>query len=260
MSGEEAFEFYTHQKGTALLDEIERDEHCAVIYQPVPDGANERAATLVCPFEIANNWSCLPYQEDKIIPAYLQQAEMASKSSVLIGHLADQSMPSPNVDKKTTLTQRNFILGSEISDDIKSKILADLVKFGSEERKRRENSEKTEQVKQNDALNGDRVELLNRFLDLAKEEDFEGLRLKWEEATAPPPPPPVELAKPKLSAEDWERINQGHQQTRENLQALRQHKVPNYWESAAGQKFLASGENCATKAMKDLPPQVEIFI
>ena len=124
---------------------------------------------------------------------------MASKSSVLIGHLADQSMPSPNVDKKTTLTQRNFILGSEISDDIKSKILADLVKFGSEERKRREDSEKTEQVKQNDALNGDRVKLLNRFLDLAKEEDFEGLRLKWEEATAPPPPPPVEMAKARVT-------------------------------------------------------------
>ena len=57
-------------------DEIERDNQCAVLYQPVPDGV-EKAATLVCPFEINNNWSCSPYQEDKIIPAYLQ-AEMTS--------------------------------------------------------------------------------------------------------------------------------------------------------------------------------------
>ena len=80
LANEEAYEFYTHDKGQALLDEIERDEHCAVLYQPVPDGANEKAATLVCPFDVNYNWSQAPYQEDKIIPAYLQQAEVASKS------------------------------------------------------------------------------------------------------------------------------------------------------------------------------------
>ena len=44
---------------------------------------------------------------------------------------------------------------------------------------------------------------------MAREDDYDGLRQKWEEATAPPPPPPVERAKPKLSEEDWARINQG---------------------------------------------------
>ena len=80
LANKEAYEFHTHDKGQALLNEIERDEHCAVLYQPVPDGANEKAATLVCPFDVNYNWSQSPYQEDKIIPAYLQQAEVASKS------------------------------------------------------------------------------------------------------------------------------------------------------------------------------------
>ena len=90
---------------------------------------------------------------------------------------------------------------------------------------------------------------------MAKEDDYDGLRQKWEEATAPPPPPPVERAKPKLSEEDWSRINQDHQTLKSNLSALRNQKVPNYWDSEQGKQFLASGENCATRAMVDLPPQ-----
>ena len=50
-------------------------------------------------------------------------------------------------------------------------------------------------------------------------------------------------------------INQGHQTLKSNLSALRHQKVPNYWESEQGKQFLASGENCATRAMVDLPPQ-----
>ena len=132
------------------------------------------------------------------------------------------------------------------------------MQFATEEKERRSKSCVNENSPAAEALNDERVQLLNRFLDLAKEDDYEGLRQKWEAATAPPPPPPVERAKPKLSNEDWERVNQGHRETRENLAALKHQKVPNYWESAQGAAFLASGENCATQAMVDLPPQSSV--
>ena len=68
----------------------------------------------------------------------------------------------------------------------------------------------------------ERNKLLSRFLVLASEQNVDDLRLKWLEATAPPVAPPPEPAKPKLSAEDWERIKNGHEKTKMNLKALKE--------------------------------------
>ena len=62
------------------------------------------------------------------------------------------------------------------------------------------------------------------------------------------------IKKPKLSAEDWARINEKKDATRRGLEALKEGDVPNYWEGSAGKAFLATAnQNVASEAAKELP-------
>lgn len=59
---------------------------------------------------------------------------------------------------------------------------------------------------------------------------------------------------PKLSAEDWAKINEKKEATRRGLESLKEGDVPNYWEGTAGKTFLASAnQNVACQAAKELP-------
>jgi len=126
-----------------------------------------------------------------------------------------------------------------------------LAKLGVENKNQ---SDSGQEIQENMNSGPERNKLLSRFLVLAAEQNVEDLRLKWLEATAPPVTPPPEAAKPKLSAEDWERIKNGHEKTKMNLKALKERTVPNYWQTSEGKTFLSSGNtNCATEAQKTLP-------
>ena len=83
-------------------------------------------------------------------------------------------------------------------------------------------SDAGQEIQENMDSGPERNKLLSRFLVLASEQNVDDLRLKWLEATAPPVAPPPEPAKPKLSAEDWERIKNGHEKTKMNLKALKE--------------------------------------
>ena len=81
-----------------------------------------------------------------------------NKLSVTIGHLSQSAIPQPSEKAKSTLTQRNFVLGSEINETIKNNVLQELAKFGESERQRKETAESVEEAKQSDVLNDDRAQ------------------------------------------------------------------------------------------------------
>ena len=156
---------------------------------------------------------------ENIIPSYLQQANLTKCGGDTTGRLPTE-VPSEQIRLETTLlTQRNFVIGLEVTNEMKEQILGTLAKLGVENKNQ---SDSGQEIQENMNSGPERNKLLSRFLVLAAEQNVEDLRLKWLEATAPPVTPPPEAAKPKLSAEDWERIKNGHEKTKMNLKALKE--------------------------------------
>ena len=155
----------------------------------------------MCPFHVANNWSRSLYQEDQIIPAYLQQAEMgASKSSVLIaGHLSDSVHlgQTSSVSQTPTLTQRDFILGSGVDDETKNHVFETLEQYAKKERTKNEEVRKEETSA-----------ALLEIHELAQEATT-AAETKVEEATAPATTT-SRKSKAKLSQGDWDAIHAGN--------------------------------------------------
>ena len=224
----EAFEFFKKENGLKIFEAIDDDIECAILRQQIPEAPQELSATLICPFKVHNNWSVENYAEESIIPSYLKQADLIGANNPLSKSKAKEEREK---FEKTILTQRNFVVGVEVTDEMKQSVIEKIIQLGKEERDRDDNVEANRGVRENDPLKKQRSQLLNRFLALAAEPDVEALRQKWIEATTPVPPPPAEKAKPKLTQDDWDKIKAKNEKTKNNLTALKQRTVPNYWNT-----------------------------
>ena len=67
----------------------------------------------------------------------------------------------------------------------------------------------------------DRKELLNRFLELAIQPDGDSMRSSWLDATNPPPPPDPTKPLPKMTDNDWLKLQRDAKNTRKGLEALK---------------------------------------
>ena len=81
------------------------------------------------------------------------------------------------------------------------------------------------------------------------------LRAHWVAQTRTPSPKPQAPLMKKMTEEDWKRVQNEREEYHRNLKALKEKRIPNYWESDDGKRFLEnlSKTGCA-KAAGKLPP------
>ena len=227
----------------------------AAIFQQVPEAPHEKAVTLLSPFLPKTSWAIQSYQEASIVPQYLRQADLAQSGAANCKFFDSQNVVESEI-KSPMLTMRNFVIADKVTDEMKEYVWNHVTRLGADRLKSIDNTaDELAPAETDQTENGpDRRELLDRFLELASEPDIEALRQSWVEATRPAPLPPVEPPKRKLTDDDWAKIKEDAENTRKGLEALKKRDVPNYWESDAGKRFLASGDkNVAASAAKDLP-------
>ena len=158
----------------------------------VPDAPHGRGLTLLSPFIPTNHWSLRSYQEDSIVPRYLRQSDLHASGEGNENLPSDFQEFSENVGE-SILISRNFVIAEKVTEEMKNFVRENVEKLRKERNKI--STEEAQAENPSSFENRERKELLDRFLQLAEEQDPEQLRNLWKEATRPPPPAPIEPPK-----------------------------------------------------------------